>query len=271
MHLQVPEAQHAVLRPDDGRGHGRGAEPGGRAVPGDTGGPRRWELACRLSRCGRISGPTCGTDMCGGVGHSPSCRSGQGWWSSNALWTPFLGRFSLTIHLGLAPHLLLEHPSLTWGLWGSVGVGWAWGGQGGGMPAGVLPPLSLCDLLAGVPWLLLAMLSATFVLLSVAGLCFVHLHVFHSPSETHLPKTLVSEQSSSGLCPTCTAAEPTSPAFAGGSAPPSLHLLRHQTTLSRCPGAPPSCPTPHTLREKAPVGCIHQPWVALEEGVSGST
>ncbi|KAM6381140.1 uncharacterized protein J5M81_009125 isoform 1-T2 [Pluvialis apricaria] len=44
---------------------------------------------------------------------------------------------------------------------------------------------------SGVPWLLLAVLSATFVLLlSMVGLCFVQLHVFPSPSETHLPKTL---------------------------------------------------------------------------------
>ncbi|XP_068275888.1 interleukin-20 receptor subunit alpha-like [Nyctibius grandis] len=43
---------------------------------------------------------------------------------------------------------------------------------------------------AGVPWVLVAVLSAIFLLLSVAGLCFVQLHVFSSPSETHLPKTL---------------------------------------------------------------------------------
>ncbi|XP_075018760.1 interleukin-20 receptor subunit alpha-like [Calonectris borealis] len=42
----------------------------------------------------------------------------------------------------------------------------------------------------GFPWVLLAVLSGIFLLLSVAGLCFVQLHVFHSPSETHLPTTL---------------------------------------------------------------------------------
>ncbi|XP_075369098.1 uncharacterized protein LOC142415039 isoform X1 [Mycteria americana] len=43
---------------------------------------------------------------------------------------------------------------------------------------------------AGFPWVLLAALSGVFLLLSVAGLCFVQLHVFPSPSETHLPETL---------------------------------------------------------------------------------
>ncbi|XP_071425704.1 uncharacterized protein [Pithys albifrons albifrons] len=46
--------------------------------------------------------------------------------------------------------------------------------------------------LAGFPWVL-AVLSAFFVLvlLSVAGFCFVQLHIFLKPSETRLPKTLV--------------------------------------------------------------------------------
>ncbi|XP_009927202.2 interferon lambda receptor 1-like isoform X2 [Haliaeetus albicilla] len=43
---------------------------------------------------------------------------------------------------------------------------------------------------AGFPWVLLAVLSGIFLLLSMAGLCFVQLHVFPSPSETLLPKTL---------------------------------------------------------------------------------
>ncbi|XP_050166783.1 uncharacterized protein LOC126637495 [Myiozetetes cayanensis] len=44
---------------------------------------------------------------------------------------------------------------------------------------------------AGFPWIL-AVLSAFFVLLllSVAGICFVQLHVFLKPSKKHLPKTL---------------------------------------------------------------------------------
>ncbi|KAM6056956.1 uncharacterized protein LJ206_015203 isoform 2-T2 [Theristicus caerulescens] len=40
------------------------------------------------------------------------------------------------------------------------------------------------------PWLLLAVLSGVFLLLIVAGLCFIHLQILPSPSETHLPKTL---------------------------------------------------------------------------------
>ncbi|XP_032851325.2 interferon lambda receptor 1-like isoform X2 [Tyto alba] len=43
---------------------------------------------------------------------------------------------------------------------------------------------------AGFPWVLLAVLSGVFLLLSMAGLCFVQLHIFPSPSETHLPRTL---------------------------------------------------------------------------------
>ncbi|KAM6252461.1 uncharacterized protein M6G45_008727 isoform 3-T4 [Spheniscus humboldti] len=42
----------------------------------------------------------------------------------------------------------------------------------------------------GFPWVLLAVLSGVFLLLSVAGLCFIQLHIFPSPAETHLPKTL---------------------------------------------------------------------------------
>ncbi|XP_040470476.1 uncharacterized protein LOC121097493 isoform X3 [Falco naumanni] len=43
---------------------------------------------------------------------------------------------------------------------------------------------------AGFPWVLLAVLSGVFLLLGVAGLCFIQLHIFPSPSEMHLPKTL---------------------------------------------------------------------------------
>ncbi|XP_054696017.1 uncharacterized protein LOC129212029 isoform X2 [Grus americana] len=43
---------------------------------------------------------------------------------------------------------------------------------------------------AGFPWVILAVLSGVFLLLSVAGFCFVQLHVFPSPSEMQLPKTL---------------------------------------------------------------------------------
>ncbi|XP_075576885.1 uncharacterized protein LOC142594841 [Pelecanus crispus] len=43
---------------------------------------------------------------------------------------------------------------------------------------------------AGFPWVLLAVLSGVLLLLSMAGLCFIQLHVFPSPSEMHLPKTL---------------------------------------------------------------------------------
>ncbi|XP_014811560.1 PREDICTED: interleukin-20 receptor subunit alpha-like isoform X1 [Calidris pugnax] len=53
-------------------------------------------------------------------------------------------------------------------------------------------PTACCHLLAGFPWLLLAVLSGVFLLLllSVAGLRCLQLHVFPSPSETDLPKTL---------------------------------------------------------------------------------
>ncbi|XP_057230984.1 uncharacterized protein LOC130578711 [Malurus melanocephalus] len=49
---------------------------------------------------------------------------------------------------------------------------------------------------AGFPWVL-AMLSAFFLLLllSVAGLCFIQLHVFPSPPETCLPKALALQSS----------------------------------------------------------------------------
>ncbi|XP_056215387.1 uncharacterized protein LOC130158629 isoform X3 [Falco biarmicus] len=43
---------------------------------------------------------------------------------------------------------------------------------------------------AGFPWVLLAVLSGVFLLLGVAGLWFIQLHIFPSPSEMHLPKTL---------------------------------------------------------------------------------
>ncbi|XP_064319610.1 interleukin-20 receptor subunit alpha-like isoform X1 [Phalacrocorax carbo] len=42
----------------------------------------------------------------------------------------------------------------------------------------------------GFPWVVLAILSSIFLLLTLAGLCFVQLHVFPRPSEMHLPKTL---------------------------------------------------------------------------------
>ncbi|XP_056215386.1 uncharacterized protein LOC130158629 isoform X2 [Falco biarmicus] len=53
VHLQVPEAQHTVLHPDSSRGHGQGAEQGGRAVPSDSGRPRRLSL-----------GPPCCAEWC---------------------------------------------------------------------------------------------------------------------------------------------------------------------------------------------------------------
>ncbi|XP_057269835.1 interleukin-22 receptor subunit alpha-2-like isoform X1 [Pezoporus wallicus] len=84
---------------------------------------------------------------------------------------------------------------------------------------------------AGFPWVLLVVLSGIFLLLTVSGLCFLLRLLFPSPLETHLPKTLVSEECSS-LCPPCAVAESGSPALPGGSAPPSLHLLHHQ---NRCP------------------------------------
>ncbi|XP_050758004.1 interleukin-20 receptor subunit alpha-like [Gymnogyps californianus] len=43
---------------------------------------------------------------------------------------------------------------------------------------------------AGFPWVLLTVLSGVFLLVSMAGLCFVQLHIFPRPSETRLPKTL---------------------------------------------------------------------------------
>lgn len=122
---------------------------------------------------------------CGSL--TPS-HSGQCWWPSYALRGPFLGRCSLAIRLGLAPHLR-EHPSLPRGLWGSAGIGRA----GGGCQLGFFHPSACCDLLAGFPWVLLAVLSGVFLLPSVAGLYFIQLHIFPSPSEMRLPKTLVSE------------------------------------------------------------------------------
>lgn len=52
-------------------------------------------------------------------------------------------------------------------------------------PVGTVP--------AGFPWVLLAVLNATFLLLSVAGLCLLHLYISPKPSEMRLPKTLVSD------------------------------------------------------------------------------
>ncbi|KAI6078406.1 Interferon alpha/beta receptor 2-like protein [Aix galericulata] len=52
---------------------------------------------------------------------------------------------------------------------------------------------------AGFPWVLLAALNATFLLLSVAGLCLLHLYVFPKPSEMRLPKTLAPLDRSSGV------------------------------------------------------------------------
>ncbi|XP_026704474.1 uncharacterized protein LOC113480087 isoform X1 [Athene cunicularia] len=43
---------------------------------------------------------------------------------------------------------------------------------------------------AGFPWVVVAVLSGVFLLLSVAGLCFVQLYVFPRPSEMQLPKIL---------------------------------------------------------------------------------
>nr|XP_009930569.1 PREDICTED: fatty-acid amide hydrolase 2 [Opisthocomus hoazin] len=43
---------------------------------------------------------------------------------------------------------------------------------------------------AGFPWVLLAVLCGVLLLLTMAGLCFIQLHIIPGPSETHLPKTL---------------------------------------------------------------------------------
>lgn len=77
VHLRAPEAQHTVLRPDGGRGHGQGADTGGQAVRGDPSRPCRWELSCWLSCCGSVSGPACGTGTCGGVSTHPSAMVAQ--------------------------------------------------------------------------------------------------------------------------------------------------------------------------------------------------
>lgn len=97
-----------------------------------------------------------------------------------------------------------------------------------------------CDLLAGFPWVL-AMLSAIFLLLllSVAGLCFIQLHVFPSPLETHLPKALVSEDPppASALC--VAIAEPGFPAYTEAQ-----HLLSsnsHTTKPISVPRCLPCC------------------------------
>lgn len=87
---------------------------------------------------------------------------------------------------------------------------------------GSFHPSAYCDLLAGFSWVLVAVLSGVFLLLSVAGLCFVQFYVFPSPPEMHLPKALVSEQPSSSLLPTRVAAETWSPVFTGDAAPSSL-------------------------------------------------
>ncbi|KAM6061150.1 uncharacterized protein VSU04_008782 isoform 2-T2 [Chlamydotis macqueenii] len=42
----------------------------------------------------------------------------------------------------------------------------------------------------GFPWVLFTVLSGIFLLLSMAGFCFVQLYIFPSPSEIYLPKTL---------------------------------------------------------------------------------
>ncbi|XP_023782648.1 interleukin-22 receptor subunit alpha-2-like [Cyanistes caeruleus] len=76
---------------------------------------------------------------------------------------------------------------------------------------------------AGFPWVL-AVLSAFFLLLllSVAGLCFIQLHVFPSPPEMCLPKALVSDRSP----PAWSRARV--PCIFRGSAPPFLQLSHHQ-------------------------------------------
>ncbi|KAM4886325.1 uncharacterized protein FYW23_011490 isoform 1-T1 [Sylvia borin] len=93
---------------------------------------------------------------------------------------------------------------------------------------------------AGFPWVP-AMLSASFLLLllSVAGLCFMQLHVFPSPPETHLPKALVSDDlpPASILC--VAIAKPGFPAFAGAQ-----HLLSsnsHTTKPILVPRCLPCC------------------------------
>lgn len=93
-----------------------------------------------------------------------------------------------------------------------------------------------CDLPAGFPWVL-AMLSAIFLLLllSVAGLCFIQLHVFPSPLEMRLPKALVSEDPppASALC--VAIAEPGFPAYAEAQ-----HLLSSNSYTTK-PISVPRC------------------------------
>lgn len=76
-------------------------------------------------------------------------------------------------------------------------------------------PSACCDVRPGFPWVP-AVLSAFFLLLplSVAGMCFVQLHVFPSSQEMCLPKALVSDDPppTSTLC--IAIAKPGFPAFA---------------------------------------------------------
>lgn len=77
-------------------------------------------------------------------------------------------------------------------------------------------PSACCDLLAGFQWVL-AVLSAFFLLLllSVAGFCFMQLHVFPNPLETHLPRALVSDDLPPASTLRVAIAKPGFPSFAG--------------------------------------------------------
>lgn len=68
--------------------------------------------------------------------------------------------------------------------WAGLGWGICW--------LGSFHPSACCDFLTGFSWVLV-LLSGVFLSLGMAGLCIICLHIFPSPSEMHLPKTLVSE------------------------------------------------------------------------------
>ncbi|XP_013057341.3 uncharacterized protein [Anser cygnoides] len=94
---------------------------------------------------------------------------------------------------------------------------------------------------AGFPWVLLAALNATFLLLSVAGLCLVHLYIFPKPSEMRLPKTLAPLDGSSGV-PTLALREdalalllPAGKEPAAPGAPLQPRARRPQETSGYCP------------------------------------
>ncbi|XP_061862959.1 interferon lambda receptor 1-like [Colius striatus] len=98
---------------------------------------------------------------------------------------------------------------------------------------------------AGFPWVLLAVLSGIFLLLSVAGLYFIQLHVLPSPSEMHLPETLQAllnkELSVTFKVPLLELEEDSFTLF------PPIKLLSHGA-----PAAEPAAPTVRLLRGQSP-------------------